>query len=348
METFEQFQLPTNRIVNIPLTVLKASYVRYEPYNLGITFRHPLRRTNAAAEYSHDGEGAKDIILSTYPISREQILVEIKDGVPCINIFVSLLENNVEVIEGAMFKLGYMRIVTNNSVITDSLRRQWTYVSFSPMRKINDKSLRERIQRLKGIKTMAVLSAGPIDTIQYKEFGKIRSRSLLPDIKVCRYAYVPANGLLDKQEKLYVVFNVPIDTAKWICGRYQRTSFVFTQLSDDGGVHSEYWKMKDVDRPYHKKKKRSYEMKDDETSVTTDTSDNLIVSGKQFQYQIPLVEIERINSLFVTNMNHMIEVAKKKWNENLNFEKILDYVIFRVGMKPYLYRKAFVKGFYDD
>ena len=36
---------------NIPLEVLDKSYVRYEPYNLGITFRHPLRRIAESSDF---------------------------------------------------------------------------------------------------------------------------------------------------------------------------------------------------------------------------------------------------------------------------------------------------------
>lgn len=33
-------------LTEIPMEVLDKSYVRYEPYNLGITHRHPLRKKN--------------------------------------------------------------------------------------------------------------------------------------------------------------------------------------------------------------------------------------------------------------------------------------------------------------
>ena len=132
MNSIEQFLTPTKKIINIPLAVLKASYIRYEPYNLGITHRHPLRLINAAAIYGHDAEGAKDVLLSTYPIGKEQILAETRDGLPCITILLSLVENNVQVIETAMRKLGYARIESQDKMIMDSLQRQWLFITFSP------------------------------------------------------------------------------------------------------------------------------------------------------------------------------------------------------------------------
>jgi hypothetical protein len=53
-------------------------------------------------------------------------------------------------------------------------------------------SIQARIRELHCIKTVAVLSADPIETRQFKEFGKIRWRSLIDDIKCWGYAYVPA------------------------------------------------------------------------------------------------------------------------------------------------------------
>ena len=44
----------------------------------------------------------------------------------------------------------------------------------------------------------------------------------------------------------------------------------------------------------------------------------------------------------------MIEVAKRKWNGKENEDSILNHTINGVGMSPYLWRKAMIKGFYDD
>ncbi len=43
----------------------------------------------------------------------------------------------------------------------------------------------------------------------------------------------------------------------------------------------------------------------------------------------------------------MIEVAKRKWNGKENEAGILDHIINHVGMSPFLYREAVIRGFYD-
>ena len=212
-------------------------------------------------------------------------------------------------------------------------------------------SLQERMQGLHCIKTIAVLTAGPIDTIRRKEYGKTRSHSLLGDIKSGRYACVPANGMLDRQEKLYAVLNMSYDMAKTLCGHYQRTAFVFSKMMDDGSIFSEFWEKENIGIPYHKRS-NGYVMKEkgngEEMPVINDASDNLVVTGKHFQYKIPFGEIERGDCLFSDNVKHMIEVAKRKWNGKENEDSILNHTINGVGVSPYLWRKAVIKGFYDD
>ena len=82
--------------------------------------------------------------------------------------------------------------------------------------------------------------------------------------------------------------------------------------------------------------------------MINDASDNLVVTGKHFQYRIPFGEIERADSLFSDNVKHMIEVAKRKWNGKENEESILNHTINGVGMSPHLWRQAVIEGFYDD
>ena len=142
-------------------------------------------------------------------------------------------------------------------------------------------SIQARIRELHCIKTVAVLSAGSIDTRQFKEFGKIRWRSL-----ICRgYAYVPAKGMLDEQKELFVVLNISIDDAKKLCGQYKRSSFVCSEFLDNGTLRSEFWEKEDVGIPYHKKDNgyvKKEERNDGEMIEFADASGNLVVSGKQF------------------------------------------------------------------
>ena len=114
----------------IPLETLDKGYVRYEPYNLGITYRHPLRSAGGT-EHKGNCDEAKRIILSTYPMYDEQIqIVEGSDGMN-IALLVSLLENNVEVIEDAMRKLGFLRNkLADENILVDIKGREWVELRF--------------------------------------------------------------------------------------------------------------------------------------------------------------------------------------------------------------------------
>ena len=114
----------------IPLETLDKGYVRYEPYNLGITYRHPLRSAGGT-EHKGNCDEAKRIILSTYPMYDEQIqIVEGPDGTN-MALLVSLLENNVEVIEDAMRKLGFLRNkLADENILVDIKGREWVELRF--------------------------------------------------------------------------------------------------------------------------------------------------------------------------------------------------------------------------
>ena len=58
--------------------------------------------------------------------------------------------------------------------------------------------------------------------------------------------------------------------------------------------------------------------------------------------------LENVNRLFTGNIQRIIEAERKRGNVAIVEEKVLDFAIYRVGMPPYLRRKAITKGFYDN
>lgn len=119
---------------NIPIEILDKGYVRYEPYNLGITYRHPLRSIAESIDFRQNIEEARRVILSTYPLSEEQfIIIEGHNGMYAA-ILASLVENNIEIIEEAMKKLGYFRSKpTDEKLLCDIKGRKWIDLRFEPI-----------------------------------------------------------------------------------------------------------------------------------------------------------------------------------------------------------------------
>ena len=118
---------------NIDTQVLDKSYVRYEPYNLAITYRHPLRCISENTDFKGKIEEAKKIILSTYPLSEEQFIIKEGHNGMYAAILVSVIDNNIEVIENAMLKLGFFRSKpTDEKLLCDLKQRNWADLRFEP------------------------------------------------------------------------------------------------------------------------------------------------------------------------------------------------------------------------
>ncbi len=193
-----------------------------------------------------------------------------------------------------------------------------------------------------GIKTIVVLTDVKPNETQ-------NANSLLKGIKDGRYAFVPADGKIGNNPKrLYAVFNMSVETAKGLCRRYRLSTFVYTELMEDDRIHSEYYE-KTEDAVPGQKADNTFIMKEKchRQLKVNDASEDLTVIGTNYQYSIPHHVVEDANRLFIKNIQHMIEVEKKRRN-TINEDSILDFAIHRVGLPSYLRRDAIIKGFYDD
>lgn len=84
----------------------------------------------------------------------------------------------------------------------------------------------------------------------------------------------------------YAIINISLDTVKLYCGKYQHTSFVYTELND-GLIKSCYYRKQYDDKPYSKTKNPFVlvESVESQTAVN-DAEDYLTVIGCKFEYQI--------------------------------------------------------------
>lgn len=196
------------------------------------------------------------------------------------------------------------------------------------------------------IKTIVVFtSENPDSQPTNTQINQKLRDALLHDIKSGKYAFVPAIGKFGNIEHPYAVFNMSIETAKILSGKYQQTSFVFSKLNDDGSIHNEYWEKQDNNKPYDKKK-NDYVKKDqsNEWSDKSDAEDNFTIVGKSFKYSIPFKIFEEINIKISNNAIKLVEQEKKKWKTEINEDKLIEFTINRVGISPFLWRKALTDG----
>ena len=108
---------------------------------------------------------------------------------------------------------------------------------------------------MNNIRTIVVLaSVDAVGQQTVNQLNKKARRSLLSIIKSRGYACVPAMENYGNFERPYAIFNMSLDMAKKMCGKYQQTSFVFSVLNEDGMIHNEYYTKQNSTHPYSKKR----------------------------------------------------------------------------------------------
>jgi len=134
------------------------------------------------------------------------------------------------------------------------------------------------ISKIHNIKCIAVFSAFNPDSIP----------RLLNALKDGKYIVVSAQVESSSNTRnAYAIINISLDTVKLYCGKYQHTSFVYTELND-GLIKSCYYGKQYADKPYSKTKNPFVlvESVESQTAVN-DAEDYLTVIGCKFEYQIP-------------------------------------------------------------
>ena len=120
----------------IPMEVLDRGYTAYAPYwNVGMTYGNPLRPgLNESADFTWMPVEVQGIITRTYPIDEMQFkIVEGYNNMSAC-ILCSYIDNNGEIIEKSMKKLGYFRSQpTNEQLLLDPKGRVWQDMRFEPL-----------------------------------------------------------------------------------------------------------------------------------------------------------------------------------------------------------------------
>jgi len=197
-----------------------------------------------------------------------------------------------------------------------------------------------------GIHTIIVLTAEDPDSQQTtNQFNKKAGHPLLSDIKNGGYACVPAVGRLGNTEHPYAVFNMSVNSAMLLCGKYQQSSFVYSELKTDGSIHSEYYEKLDATLPFEKET-NNYVKKDecDTWEDMSDADDYFTIIGNKFKFSIPFTLFNMVNETICENLSRAIAIEKERGSKTVNENNLLDYTINHVGLSPYLWRKALTKG----
>lgn len=179
------------------------------------------------------------------------------------------------------------------------------------------------------IKTFAVFTAENPDS-QYAGAANNRrfNKSLVADLKNGGYIVVPAKGKFGNTEHSFMVLNIDLDTCKYLCGKYQQTSFVY-HILENGQVISEYWEKADTNAPYHPQS-NDYVKKDSEVKYTDKSNaDDFYTSvggnvGREFKYSIPFSIFNEMNERINENLQMIVEGRAKNGFKD-TIEEIFDY-----------------------
>ena len=211
----------------------------------------------------------------------------------------------------------------------------------------NGHSFRNGECNLNGIRTIVVLAS--VDAVGQQTVNQLNKKarhSLLSIIKSRGYACVPAMEKYGNFDCPYTIFNMSLDTAKKMCGKYQQTSFVFSVLNEDGVIHSEYYTKQNPTLPYSKQANDYIKIDECDTWEEMSNADgNFAVIGNKFKYGIPYKTLYAVNDAICENLKRIVSVEKLRGNLSITEERALEYTINGIGLSPYLWRKEATKGF---
>lgn len=242
------------------------------------------------------------------------------------------------------------KIIMNESQLTDiikeSVEEVISEISINAKRR-NEKNVENAFRKgkrgINGIKTIAVFTAQNPDSMPTSDsYNKKANHILSKALKAAHYPIIPAKGKFGgNTEYSFAVINIGIDVVKYYCGHFQQTSFIYTILTNNGVMHSDYYEKQNETKPYDKKL-NPYVIKDSSDGFVdmSDADDNFTIIGKTFKYQIPfptMMEItEKIENNFL-NENNI------KWFSG-TLDDSINYTIEKVGQSPFIKRKVLYNG----
>lgn len=235
------------------------------------------------------------------------------------------------------------------SIVSDKVKETLNELSISQKkRNVNDV---ERVftkgQRgFSAIKALAVFTSENPDSKEMpRGFNKKVNNSLKEALKEAQYTIIPCIGqFYGNPEHPYAVVNISKESAAIYCGKYEQTSFVYTEFKEDK-AYSEYWEKRDVTIPYDEEK-NPYVLKDtcDTWVNRADADDGYTIVGNKFKYSIPFSIFNEANDRIVDNVSKYLLKEGKEVNET-NIEKFIRFGYERIGYPAYRNRFITNKNF---
>ena len=224
-------------------------------------------------------------------------------------------------------------------VIREAVGDAINEASLSQKKRDNDnieKGIRKGVSK-GGIRTITVFTGeNPNSTPAGNTYNKKANRNLGDEIKRSGYHFTRATGKFGGVENPMVVFNMPTELAKRLCGRNEQTSFIVTKFGNGDSAESEYWEKENPGQPYDSVR-NNYVLRDtcDTYTDRSDADDYYTILSNNFKFSIPFSIFEGIDRRIAENADRLIEKGLYKSKEEL-----YEWALGRVGYTASMTRRA--------
>jgi hypothetical protein len=185
------------------------------------------------------------------------------------------------------------------------------------------------------VKCFAVLTAENPNSKKQSTKDNQKSNAELYDALKTQYTIIPTQGKFGNVENSFVVMNISLETAKYFCGKYEQTSFIYSKIDEDGQLVSEYWEKQDTsENVKYDKETNPYVLKDtcNDWVDMSDADDYYTIVGKRFKFSIPFSIFE----------SYTYELSKMMMENNItNKEEMLTMLIEGVGYGAFYNRAKY-------
>ena len=208
-------------------------------------------------------------------------------------------------------------------------------------------SFNQRNCRRAGICNIVILSSESKFRPANPKYKNKTSHSLSQCLKWGNYVAAPVTGRIGSEQHLCAVINISLESIIFLCEQYNRKSFVYTEFIGDGRTWSDFFEIRDVDKPYWRQS-NPYVVKEtcERQDAAADTNELFAVTGTQFEYSLPVSTLEHINQVICDNMD--------KFNRNLISRNApphtygsIQHILCGVGYSSFYYKRTIYKGLLD-
>lgn len=183
---------------------------------------------------------------------------------------------------------------------------------------VKAKRLFQHPEYMSKIKTFAIFTAENEDTQSYsravnKELNKELKKELSFEKSLAhgRYSYYKVKGKYGNVENSFLVYNITLDDAKFLCANHKQQSFIFA-INNDGNLKFQFWANASRSGYSYKKVDEKAEF-----NILDANAENLYTQiSRDFKFSIPFTEFE-------VSAEDMVEsITKKAYSSGYTDEDI--------------------------